>query len=765
MVTFWPKKQKPTSAYWFRACILCLGLLGASVVCFYQPVCAQEPVRIDSLPADGLLIRSGWRWHAGDNLAWASPTFEDQGWDTTRANRNIARQPVINSAPHGWLRLTFILDSALTTSNLAFRVSQIGASEVYLDGTLLRRLGKVGATYAQQQAYSPTAGEIYFLPPLSAGRHVLAVRLSQHRPPWYTAQYLYFTQSVFGLTLARASDLTQQLTRQIYTQTLGNYVLVGIFLMLAVIHLLYYRSRRQPVNLVFGLTLLFGLGSILLIELVGLITDSALDEWLLMGQGLLVLLFMLFWLVTYYVYLEQPVSWQLWTVAILLLIPRVLASFTEPTLAMTIVLMIAIIALFTDGIRISINGIRAGRMNSRFILNSIVLLVVILVGGASLSWWLASQYPAYSDYGVALTNMLFFLTLPFSFASILAREYTQTNRRLEDQLIAVAQLSRENESILTKQNETLEQQVKERTAKLTQSLIDLRTTQQQLIQREKMASLGQLTAGIAHEIQNPLNFVNNFSEVSTELVTELQEEKEKGDLRDSVAEDELLQDLTQNLQKINHHGKRASAIVRSMLEHSRTDTGTRQATDLNGLAQEYLRLAFHGLKWPQGSSPVNLANQSDKPEHDHHTIALKTDFDPTLMPVEVVPQELGRVLLNLYTNAFYAVLQQQKTASTDYQPTVTVSTVAHNGFVQIRVGDNGIGIPEGSKDKIFQPFFTTKPTGEGTGLGLSLAYDIITKGHGGTLLVNSQEGKGAEFIIQLPLANEVSSAGNAHSGS
>ncbi|GAB2600285.1 tetratricopeptide repeat-containing sensor histidine kinase [Spirosoma areae] len=273
---------------------------------------------------------------------------------------------------------------------------------------------------------------------------------------------------------------------------------------------------------------------------------------------------------------------------------------------------------------------------------------------------------------------------------------------------------------------------------LEKTLTELKDTQVQLVQREKMASLGELTAGIAHEIQNPLNFVNNFSEVSTELVTELEEEQQKPN-RDADLEADLLGDLKQNLQKITLHGGRASAIVKGMLEHSRSATGERLLTDLNVLCDEYLRLAYHGFR----------AKDKD------FNAELKTDFYPHLGSIEVVPQEMGRVLLNLYNNAFYAVQQKRKTASPDYQPTVTINTARVDGHVQIRVGDNGTGIPESVKAKIFQPFFTTKPTGEGTGLGLSLSYDIITKGHGGSLLVQSQEGEGTEFTILLPAAGAV----------
>ncbi|WP_226915723.1 ATP-binding protein [Hymenobacter siberiensis] len=269
---------------------------------------------------------------------------------------------------------------------------------------------------------------------------------------------------------------------------------------------------------------------------------------------------------------------------------------------------------------------------------------------------------------------------------------------------------------------------------LDASLTELRTTQAQLIQAEKMASLGELTAGIAHEIQNPLNFVNNFAEVSAELITELEEEQQKPD-RDLELEAELLTDLKQNLLKISQHGGRAASIVRGMLEHSRTSSGERTPTNLNQLADEYLRLAYHGLR------------AKDKT----FNATLKPDFDPVLPPVEVIAQDLGRVLLNLLSNAFYAVRQRQQRGVAGYAPTVGISTRRVGKKVEIRVRDNGQGIPEAVRAKIFQPFFTTKPTGEGTGLGLSLSYDIVTQGHGGTLSVTSEEGSFTEFLISLPI--------------
>lgn len=268
------------------------------------------------------------------------------------------------------------------------------------------------------------------------------------------------------------------------------------------------------------------------------------------------------------------------------------------------------------------------------------------------------------------------------------------------------------------------------------TLADLRSAQQQLIQAEKMASLGELTAGIAHEIQNPLNFVNNFSEVNQEMLEELKDEyaKPRADWDEGLIGD-LINDLAENQQKINQHGKRADGIVKGMLEHSRTSTGKKQPTDINKLVDEYLRMAYNGLR-------TKSANFNSE---------LITNFDKNLPAVKVMPQDIGRVLVNLFNNAFYAVQQKQKMAGEGYVPEVTVSTTAVNGQVVIKVKDNGTGIPDQIKDKIMQPFFTTKPTGQGTGLGLSLSYDVIVKEHGGHLTVVSEEGKFTEFEVLIPV--------------
>ncbi|MVN79018.1 hypothetical protein GO988_22025 [Hymenobacter sp. HMF4947] len=278
------------------------------------------------------------------------------------------------------------------------------------------------------------------------------------------------------------------------------------------------------------------------------------------------------------------------------------------------------------------------------------------------------------------------------------------------------------------------QQLSEQKEAVQQALTDLKTAQTQLVQAEKMASLGELTAGIAHEIQNPLNFVNNFSEVSTELLAELAEEAARS-TRDPELERELLTDVQQNLQKISQHGQRASSIVRGMLAHARTNPGQKQPTNLNALAEEAVQLAYHGSRAKDGAFEARLTTQ----------------LDPALPPVPVVPQEVSRVLLNVLSNAFYAVRQKQLSAGPGYQPEVQVRTQQAGKQVEIKIRDNGNGVPDAIKQKVFNPFFTTKPSGEGTGLGLSLSYDIITKGHGGTFTLASEEGQFTELTLTLPV--------------
>lgn len=316
--------------------------------------------------------------------------------------------------------------------------------------------------------------------------------------------------------------------------------------------------------------------------------------------------------------------------------------------------------------------------------------------------------------------------------------------------VALKKKNEEEKQRLEKQNISLEKIVATRTFEINQqkealekSVEELKATQDQLIQSEKMASLGELTAGIAHEIQNPLNFVNNFSDISKELLEEFKEESAKPEgERDEKAQRDIIDDIIQNLDKISHHGKRASSIVKNMLGHSRTTSGEKELTDINQLCDEYIRLSYHGLRAKDKSFNADF----------------KIDLDPNLPQLTVATQDLGRVILNLCNNAFYAVsdkaISLKDQTSIEYHPMVIISTKTAEKNISITVSDNGAGIPENIKDKIFQPFFTTKPTGQGTGLGLSLVYDIITKLHNGNIRLETSPENGTTFIIDLPVSEK-----------
>jgi signal transduction histidine kinase len=340
-----------------------------------------------------------------------------------------------------------------------------------------------------------------------------------------------------------------------------------------------------------------------------------------------------------------------------------------------------------------------------------------------------------NPYYSYITLSFYLLSIPLSLLVYVSIRFKEMIREARENAEKVAKLSEEKRVQAENQQKILQEEVNRQTAEIRKTLDNLKATQSQLIQSEKMASLGELTAGIAHEIQNPLNFVNNFSDVNKELLDELKEEAENGNL-DEVKT--IATDVIKNEEKINHHGKRADAIIKGMLQHSRGSSGKKELTDLNALADEYLRLSYHGLRAKDKSFNADFKLEADK----------------TLPKIEVVPQDIGRVLLNLINNAFYAVSEKAKSGMKDFKPEVVVSTrqltpPSGGRGVEICVKDNGNGIPESVKEKIFQPFFTTKPTGSGTGLGLSLSYDIV-KAHGGELKVESGEGEGTIFTIQLP---------------
>ncbi|WP_128548288.1 sensor histidine kinase [Larkinella soli] len=711
-------------------------------------VLSQSPVPIDSLPVQGILLHQGWRWHPGDNPNWASVKVDDRQWLTIDPSRNITDLPQIQQVPIGWMRIHLQIDSTLTNQVISMLVDQQVASHIYLNGRLIARFGRVSTNPDQVEAYNPSGADqalwqvTHFQ--LGAQSHqVLAVRFARQPAIPY---YKFWGQPIpfLLIKLHQADQRNQHRLDSVgnFDVTFLDFFKAGLFLILALLHLLFYKwYPAQKVNAWFGLYCLFGAWAYLNQPLIYQFVHSVpLRMQAAVGQLILFFCIHLAFLGAVYTIFDKRIGVLFYT-ALVVFIGYVVLFSLQVKMPDGLSIYLALLLTDVQSTRLLLLASRKRGKEYWILTAGAIGFIVFLIAYQAVPFLPMSPYTRHIFLHVFYN--LSTLSSPISVTLFLARRFAQTNHTLAEKLLQVEELSaqtlaqqQEKEHLLTTQKETLEQQVSSRTAQLSQSLSELKATQAQLIQKEKLASLGELTAGIAHEIQNPLNFVNNFSEVSGELVEELRE----GPFRhlpepEQAYANEILGDLIQNLQKINHHGKRADSIVKGMLEHSRSSTGKKEPTDLNALADEYLKLAYHGLR----------AKNKD------FNAKLVTEFDPDLGTVEVVPQDIGRVLLNLYNNAFYAVLQKHKAAPESYEPRVTVSTLRHKGLVEIWVKDNGTGIPEPVKQKIFQPFFTTKPTGEGTGLGLSLSYDIITQGHGGSLELKTQEGEGTQVSIQLPI--------------
>lgn len=695
----------------------------------------NKPFRaLDSIPNYGYALNNHWKWHVGDNPLWADLNFDDSKWEKIAISESIEEFPQLRASQIAWFRRPIQVTKELVNHPLSISIKQMGASEIYLDGKLLHKLGVVSKNPDKEQ----TLVNVTALPlTLSdTNKHILAVRYSFTKGNFY---YPGTNSETFYLRIHDTKYIGGFIENQINRTAGFLYFFTGIFLIFAILHFSFYiANRAQKVSLSLGINMLVLMLAFFLRSLESYQTGISSKEF----YGLLAIIFTYVGVflinVSLYQYLNQKFGIVFYTLAFMVA-GSMLSYIFNWSLPWAIETWLPFFLLFIDFIRVSILADRRKDANAKVPIYSLVvvagcamLAVIILfvegtVGNGSESLII--------NVAILVVIIMFF-SIPVGLSLSLVLEYTRTHKALRAKLEEIERLSAQNlaqeqekQQILAAQNEILEHQVAERTAELEKSLEDLKATQTQLIQSEKLASLGELTAGIAHEIQNPLNFVNNFSEVSRELIEELQEERNKEqDKRDEGLEEEILSDISQNLEKINHHGKRAASIVKGMLEHSRASTGKKEPTDVNVLADEYLRLAYHGIRAKDKSFNAEF----------------KTELDSSLPKIPLITQDFGRVLLNLINNAFYAVKDKEGKGK------VTVSTQKLNNEIEIRVQDNGVGIPEHIKAKIFQPFFTTKPTGQGTGLGLSLAYDIVTKAHGGSLEVETKEGEGTTFIIKLP---------------
>jgi two-component system NtrC family sensor kinase len=693
----------------------------------------RQVFNLNKLSKNDTLV-GGWRFHAGDNPQWSQPGFDDGKWQPVDPGQDINRFSALKNAGIGWIRLHIKVDSSVANQQLAAWVSQYTASEVYLNGRQILKYGTVSADQAKVRAYLPSVEPNYIN--LNPGDNLVAVRLA-YQPNIPHVSYAPLTAfsldiNSYQAALSNYRNYEHDITWFVIFSTLSG----GILLIIGFIHLVYFLfDRSQKVNLyyfLFNIILSFYAlpNEVWGIERFGPVSAQM---WISFADGAAPAVGTLFLLMTIYAIFNYPYR-MFFKLLVFVAIVSIVSMYSAGTIGLAMSNEIFPIVSLLAGAYVCIWAIRQQKKDAGFILAGVLLFIALTVITAFLS------------DSIVFAQGLFDLSLisfPIGMSFYLGVQNSLTNKKLRSMLVEVQTLSAQNlaqevekQKFLASQNETLELQVTERTAELNQSLTNLKATQTQLIQSEKMASLGELTAGIAHEIQNPLNFVNNFSEVNTEMLQELKAESEKLKAeRDEQLEMELINDLIQNEEKINQHGKRADSIVKGMLEHSRSHSGQKEPTDINAMADEFMRLSYHGLR---------AKDKSFNAEMGAH-------FDPELPKIAVVQQDMGRVMLNLFNNAFYAVNQKQKTAGADYRPEVTVTTSVENNQVVIKVKDNGIGIPDAIKDKIMQPFFTTRPTGEGTGLGLSLTYDMVVKGHGGSINVDTKEGSYAEFTVLLPV--------------
>jgi signal transduction histidine kinase len=692
---------------------------------------SAQPVKplfnFDHIPSGGDTMLTGWRYHPGDNSAWAGTTLQDSSWDAL--DPIVYLSDFMKKYPEhiGWFRLKFAVADSLRNRIVGFSSDIFGATELYLNGKLLRKLGKVDAD--SSKVVVENSGDRPFPMMLSNDSiQVLAIRFAYKKKELYVPELnrrITLTANI-GNADMRFGNLPRMLPIWIYY--LGCFF-VGLNFVLLVLHgsfYAYFRQGRQ--NLFYAGYTLFS--AFTWTEALILLHEHELHLRMLntMFMNTSILFMQAFLVMTIYTFFAYQKRMVIGVLLIASVAGFILQFYAGEIIGFAVINLLPILYIF-EALRVTWKARQRRERGAVTILSGIFLYIL---------FWIAT-FICFASQHLYLGAFFIYLgagCLMVLMSIAIARQLANTNIELQGKLSEVEELSKEKEDMLMRQNIILEEKVQLRTAELNESINHLKQTQSQLIHAEKMAGLGELTAGIAHEIQNPLNFVNNFSEVNIELMEELKNEKLKDPAeRDDKLESLLLKDIAENLVKINHHGKRADAIVKGMLQHSRKSSGQKEPTDINALVNEFSGLAYRAQRSKDASFNANLV----------------TEFDESIGMIKIIPQDIGRTILNLIANAFYSTAKASIAANEMYEPTVTIGTKKLGDKVFITVKDNGVGIPEKIADKIFQPFFTTKPTGEGTGLGLSLSYDIITKGHNGVLTVTSKEGEGAVFTIELPI--------------
>jgi signal transduction histidine kinase len=676
-----------------------------------------------------------WIFKKGHQSNWASGNLTTTDWQKKKPIELSVNDADQNGRVEGWFRLKIKTDALAGKNPIGFKYNGWGAAEIYVDGEKIESYGSAGTDLGSFQEYNPVHRLAIPLSLTPEKEHLLAIHfvdyVNSFPLPKKIKSFIFmstgpytFSGSLFSLT---GSKYNTAIEKKVYQHMIFKISLFAIILIITTLFWLVSYQNPGEINLRL-ISIFSSLGVLMALERIVWHSQTAGFGTFLLLQSTQPLLAniatgLLPMVITES--LQQPMKPYLKRLIVLSVITGTFSCiYFNNTLAFTVPFIVFNLLSF------AISGQIIFR-SWKMIKGAQWSIVIGFCAGTLSGFIVGLIRPRLSFPVYILMDGITYLSIPCAYVVYISMRFREIIHEVKSNATQLVLVSEEKKELAARQNEMLEHQVTERTAELHQSLKNLKETQKQLIQSEKMASLGELTAGIAHEIQNPLNFVNNFSEVSTELVDEMNEELDKGNTEDAK---EIAADLKANLEKINHHGKRAGDIVKGMLQHSRSSSGTKEPTDVNALADEYMRLSYHGLR-----AKDKLFNAT-----------LKTDFDKSIGTINIIPQDIGRVILNLITNAFYAVDEKKKQTSSEYESTVSIYTKKNNGKVEISVKDNGNGIPQKVLNKIFQPFFTTKPTGQGTGLGLSLSYDIVTA-HGGELKVQTKEKEGTEFIIILPM--------------
>jgi len=669
-----------------------------------------------------LTTRSNWVFKIGDNPEWANPALDTKGWDQRHLYGLRTTQLDEDRNLEGWFRLKFEIDSSLSGTPLSFLLDNFGqALELYLDGNLIYTLGNTGRNGGAFQVSKVNQSQ-NFIPTTLKANHTYTIAIYYvHRSLGFPVDLIVNRETLwFGLALLNSEGVSSFHKNKQRRQNTSLFITTVIFVISLLFWLIFIQNPKEKTLrlITIACTLLF-IASFSEYSSSG---DFSLNfqQNVILGTVMLACIasvLFYFILILSNIFLDRDPK-RKWLILILAIV-----CFLEMRFIQTTMLGLPIFSTF---LLLALYYVIKAWKNAKGAQWAIIIGVL-----ATLSLILTAVLSFFSnvDINENFARAMFLLFLPLSllvYVSMRFKEIIVEVRGNAQRLIVVTEEKRQQ---ALQQKAKLEEEVKSRTADLSESLENLKATQTQLVQQEKLASLGQLTAGIAHEIKNPLNFVNNFSEVSKELLEELREAIEKSDWEEVKS---LAKDIEQNLDKIHQHGSRADSIVKSMLLHSRGGSGIPEPSDLNELIAEYVNLAFHGMR--ASKKPMN--------------VSIDLQLEENIDQIPLIKEDFSRVILNLVNNAFDA-MRDQTIKDPEYQPKLQVTTQTQGEKVLIVVGDNGPGIPKEIVNKILQPFFTTKKGTAGTGLGLSISHDII-KALKGELLIESTPGAGTSFKILLP---------------